>query len=251
MPRLDPDQEDLLVVIVEAALRQPKGQKESFFAVEAGMDSISHRYLPGGEFTEFHWPDLELLRTYGLIHGRVGRGTLQFDVSASGFDLYESVMTARGRADDRIEETVRRMLDTSQFRSRFGEASGKWSRAEQLLWGPEATEHASTIGHLCREAIQVFAVGFAQACGVTPESPDKTLNNVRLGLEVIRGSASDAQVELLLGLLEYWKAVNAIVQRQEHGATRERASLTVEDSRLTVFHSGLVMFELARVLERV
>ncbi len=52
----------------------------------------------------------------------------------------------------------------------------------------------------------------------------------------------------LIKLLDYWGAVNGIVQRQEHGAQKEGEPLKWEDARRVVFQTMLVMYEIDRTL---
>ena len=50
----------------------------------------------------------------------------------------------------------------------------------------------------------------------------------------------------LHALLTYWGTVSDLVQRQEHGAVRDKEPLTWEDTRRVVFQTAIVMFEIAR-----
>ncbi len=49
---------------------------------------------------------------------------------------------------------------------------------------------------------------------------------------------------LLEALIVYWGCVLDIVQRQEHGATKEGEDLVWEDARRAVFNTLTVMFEI-------
>lgn len=53
---------------------------------------------------------------------------------------------------------------------------------------------------------------------------------------------------MLDALLVYWGAVNDLIQRQEHGATKEGEALRWEDGRQVVFQTAVVMFEIARAI---
>lgn len=249
MATLDEAQTDLLVLLCEAARRQAKSSKESFLAIETmGGPGIHHPLLPGGEFSDFHWPDLETLYEYGLIRGRAGKNELIFDVSPAGFEHFDKLMRARGEPSRRVEGSVRQLLDSGWFASAFPDAFASWQKAEGLYWQDHFGEHATAIGHHCREAMQRFGAGFAVGAGVAPGSAEKTLDNVRSGLGSLRGERSKSRLDLLDALLHYWGCVIDVVQRQEHGDTKEGDPLTHEDSRLVVFQTALVMFELASVL---
>ena len=56
--------------------------------------------------------------------------------------------------------------------------------------------------------------------------------------------------EFLNALLEYWKTISSLVQRQEHGAEREKKDLLWEDGRRVVFQTLIVMYEVDRALSR-
>ena len=58
----------------------------------------------------------------------------------------------------------------------------------------------------------------------------------------------DLTSEWLDALIRYWGTVSDLVQRQVHDATREGASLTVEDSRRVVFQTAMVMYEVDRAV---
>ena len=51
-------------------------------------------------------------------------------------------------------------------------------------------------------------------------------------------------------LLEYWKTVSSLVQRQEHGAQREKENLIWADGRRDVCQTLLVMYEVDKALSR-
>lgn len=51
-------------------------------------------------------------------------------------------------------------------------------------------------------------------------------------------------------LLEYWRSVSGLIQRQEHGNQKVGSELTWEDARRAVFQTGIVLFELDRALRR-
>lgn len=249
MASLDEAQSDLLILLCEAARRQPRDSKESFLGVDMmGGPGINHPMLAGGELTDFHWPDLETLYDCGLIRGRVGQHELIFDVSPNGFEHFDKLMHARGQPTVRLEDTMHRLLDSTWFGSTFPAAMNSWRKAEALYWADTNAEHATAIGHHCREAMQLFGVSFANALEESPGPAEKTIENVRSGLNALRGQLSESRLELLDTLLVYWRTVIAIVQRQEHGASKEGESLGQEDSRIAVFYTALVMFELASAL---
>lgn len=52
----------------------------------------------------------------------------------------------------------------------------------------------------------------------------------------------------LEALLAYWGTINDLIQRQEHGAQKERQVLLWEDARRVVFQTIVVMFEIDKSL---
>jgi hypothetical protein len=55
-------------------------------------------------------------------------------------------------------------------------------------------------------------------------------------------------VALLTALADYQDAVNAVIQRQEHGDQRPGNPLTWEDARAAVFQTANMLHEYARLL---
>lgn len=175
MAALDDAQAELLISLCEAARRQTKTSKESFVAVRTwGGAVIRHPLLNNGSIDQFHWPDLETLYGYGLVQGNLGQHDLRFDVSPAGLEHFEKLMEARGQPTVRLQETVRRLLDSTWFDSAFPDAMNLWRKAEVLYWEDRSGEHATAIGHHCREAMQLFGVSFANTVGLTPSPADKT-----------------------------------------------------------------------------
>lgn len=101
------------------------------------------------------------------------------------------------------------------------------------------------IGHICREALQEFATSLAQRCGAEVLADRaKTVQAIRtvLGMHQL----GETHKAFLDALLTYWGTVSDLVQRQEHGAARDKEPLTWEDARRIVFQTAIVMFEIAR-----
>lgn len=233
-----------MIELCEATRRQARTERADFLATRTmGGTSIEHRSLPDGSLKDFHWTDLDILRGYGFLIGRGDTRSFIFSVTPDGFEHYERLMASRQSALDNVEATVRRMLDSSWFASEYGNAAACWRKASDLFWSDHADEDASAIGHHCREAMQLFGVVFALRCGAEPESPDHTIANVRGGLGKL--NLPESRKKMLDALLTYWVTVTKIVQRQEHGASKEGEQLTIEDGRLAVFHTAVTMYELA------
>jgi hypothetical protein len=55
--------------------------------------------------------------------------------------------------------------------------------------------------------------------------------------------------QLLVSMADYWEAVVDLIQRQEHGGSKESEALTWQDGRRVAFHTAAVMFEFATTLD--
>src|SRR5690606_35819138 len=117
---------------------------------------------------------------------------------------------------------------------KYSEAYRKWSAAEELLWGEVAQERLTDIGHLCREALQEFVTGLVEQ--YRPASIDQhkahTKNRLRAVLATRQTAVGSTIADIIL---EFHEIVNALIQRQEHGAIKEGETLVWEDARRVVF----------------
>jgi hypothetical protein len=55
--------------------------------------------------------------------------------------------------------------------------------------------------------------------------------------------------EFLNILYKFWDVVNALVQKQEHAAQREKVQLVWKDARIVVFQTMMLMFEVSQSLK--
>ena len=255
MAQLEPEQAQLLSALCEAQRSQDRSNRRTFVAYKTGGEGsfVKHPKLPGGSITDLHYPDLEILASYGLVlpSPKSDATHMQFDVTPEGFEHWEQIKAAQGSAVERVEEEVRSYLDAAAFRSRFGEAFDKWAQAEAHLWAADSAAQFTTIGHECREAIQMFGAAFANAAGAEAnDNPALNVDNLRRGLDAMRGRVSETASAMLDALLAYWGTVTDLVQRQEHGAAKEGEPVGWEDARAVVFQTANVMFECARALDR-
>jgi hypothetical protein len=91
------------------------------------------------------------------------------------------------------------------------------------------------------------ASSWHQPPDVNPD-PTKTLDRASAVINLRRQELGEASSELLDALFGYWRAVNSVVRRQEHGAQKEGEPLTWEDGRRVVYQTMAVMVELDRAL---
>ncbi|MBI1816642.1 MAG: hypothetical protein HYR72_16820 [Deltaproteobacteria bacterium] len=170
-----------------------------------------------------------------------------FVLCPAGLRFYEEIKLAQGEPIQRTENLVRSYLNTEQFRSTYPDAYEKWQCAEMKLWGDDSERNLTTIGHLCREAMQEFAGVLVRQMGLESAHPErtKTINRVLAVFDATASSKTDRV--LLESLIGYWRATNEVVQRQEHGG-KETEPLTWDHARLSVFHTLLIMYEVDRVV---
>lgn len=243
---LEPEQEQLLVDLVEAERRLPRDQRQKFIVARSisvhGVGLI-HGGWSGRRVFE---GDLETLASVGLIQMSYGhKGTHTFFVTPLGFEYYSSLMANRGAPVEVIEDRVRRFLDSKEFQTRHPRAFQKWSEAERLLWGEDSAQNLTTIGHLCREALQEFATSllvYSKVQGANPD-PSKTIARVEAVLEASRQKLGERRRAFLDALLVYWGTVSDLVQRQEHGAQKEGEPLLFADAVRVVLQTMVVMYE--------
>lgn len=251
---LEPAQRDLLLKLVEAARNVPNERRQEFY-----MDSIvgqgcvvSHPGLREHKVTT-SLGDLEILSKTGLLI-KLGDtpGGYRFELTTSGYSLYSRIKRRLGQPVDRVVEMVKSYLDADQFRQNHPKAYSKWADAESRLWSTDAGTQLTTIGHLCREAMQEFATELVEKYQPPNVSADIAHTKNRVG-EVIKLKGShlgDTEKPFLDALFGYWDQLIALIQRQEHGGQREKGPLVWEDARRAVFQTAVVMFEIDRALSR-
>jgi len=242
--RLTRDQVELLVTLVDAFRRAPK--KEPFWLLRHGQgDDLIHPGLQ--DDFEVYFGDLEALRDAGILRlSRIRQSSRQYDISPLGFDYYDHVLSERGEDISSIEVLTAEYIQASQFRGRHPEASRKWAMATDAVRTHESTRQVTTVGHLCREAMQAFAEDLAVEAGLASDLPkrEQTLNRIEAVLKGVKKSIGRTHADSLTALMGLWKAANDVVQRQEHGAAREGESVTWMDARRCVFLTAVGMHEL-------
>lgn len=245
---LEDEQEQLLVALVEAWRNLPRDKRQKFVHVQTfggsfiiGLDNYLNPYIG----------DIEALAYSGLLNTAVNQtGSLSFDITPAGFRYYDYLKRSIGQPVQRVEETVKAYLESDRFQSRYAKAYIKWAQAEEMLWSSDTEKQLTTIGHLCREAMQHFATVLVERFQPAEVTDDisKTVKRISAVMEQHSAQASETTTTLLKALLGYWAELNNSVQRQEHGAQKEGEPLKWEDARRVVFHTAVVMFEIDRVV---
>jgi hypothetical protein len=250
---LEQEQKDLLVTLVEAARNAPREQRQKFWVAQAaGGDICIHPGLSGGS-ANLYMGDIEILANEGQVNLSYSPGgTPQFDVTPQGFAYYEFLKKQTGQPVQRIEHSIRDHLTANEFRTRYPLAYKKWHDAEELLWGSDSEMQLTTIGHLCREAIQEFATAVVERFQPADVDDNRAhdINRIGCALQSRATRLGDSERSFLDALLEYWKAVSGLVQREEHGGQREGRPLVWEDGRRVVFQTAVLMFEVDSALTR-
>jgi hypothetical protein len=253
VPRLEPEQIDLLSQLVESDRSIPRDKRGSFILIQSfGADTIIHAEIPGPELVA-HARDVRMLARYGFIVVNSADGSVsEFDLTPEGIEFYEANKLEAGAGAASVEAELTRYLDSEDFSRRHAGALAKWRSAADALWASDSDRALTSIGHDCREAMQLFAaeiVGLYKPSG-TLLNASKTVDRVRAVLAKAREKLGETEAEFLAALLAYWGTVSDLVQRQEHGALQEGEPLAWEDGRRLVFQTAIVMFELDRALVR-
>jgi hypothetical protein len=249
--RLEPEQEQLLVTLVEACRDIPRNERTFWLIRTFGGDEIQG----GGLASSIEVPvsDLEYLDQVGLLSIKWdSSGTsASFSLTPKAGARYQSVQMAGGSPMRHVEERTRSYLDSSEFQSTCSLASERWREAAALLWAPDAQAQLTTIGHKCREAMQEFASALVRSFDPPNviRDPTKTLDRVSAVLVLHRPVLGEGRTQLLDALFGYWRASIDLVQRQEHGGQKEGEPLNWEDARRVVFQTANVMVEIHRAAE--
>ena len=250
---LEQEQIGLLSALAEAARNLPRNQRRKFVFLGCKDGSwVRHPGLPG-KTLEAYRGDIEILGCEGLLMVSYGsHGTLSFDVTPLGFKYYEYMKQRTGQSVQRIETTIREYLDADCFQNKYPKAYQKWADAEAMLWGSDSERQFTTIGHLCREAMQEFATALVDQYQPLEVDKDKahTRSRIKAVLVLRTNQLGKTEKPFLDALYDYWEAVDKLVQRQEHGAQKEGEPLVWEDGRRVVFQTAVVMFEVDRALSR-
>lgn len=251
-----PVQKELLSVIVEAARNIPRDKRRPFFisSYQQQGDILQNSSLPNFE-REVYMGDIEQLARKGLIHLSYpdsGR-TPNLDVAPEGFAYYEWMKQSVDQPIQGIETEIKDYLDADHFQQRYPIGYQKWTDAVSILWDSDSEHQLTTIGHLCREAMQEFATTLVENFSPPEVDKDKTRSTVaqiRAVLEQQANQLGQTERPFLDALLAYWGTVSDLVQRQEHGGQKEGEPLVWEDGRRVVFQTAIVMFEIDRALSR-
>jgi hypothetical protein len=251
---LEKEQEELLFTVVEAARNVPREQRQKFY-VSSALGSLQsflmHQGLPEGQILVYEG-DVEILAHAGLLRLTYEGNSMSFDVMPSGFKYYEYLKQRTGQPVQRIEASIRNYLGGDFFQQKYAQGYQKWLSAETMLWSSDSEQRLTTIGHLCREAMQEFASDIVEQYQPQNVSQDKAhiVARIRAVLDLQSRQLGVTYKPFLDALLAYWGTVSDLIQRQEHGGQKEGQPLVWEDARCVVFQTAIVMFEISSGLLR-
>jgi hypothetical protein len=249
---LEDEQRSLLAKFVEAHRSAPREARGNFIAVESMSSTQAtfiHSRVQGLRFKGSP-ADAEVLAEAGLLRSSWGsRGDPLFYVLPEGIAFYERMMAA-SPAVEAVEKEIRTYLSDPEFKTVHAAAVAKWEQAAGLLWAAESVQQLTTIGHLCREALQEFAASLAKQHNVEVSGIDaaKTVARLKAVIAARPTNLGKTETPFLKALVVYWGTISDLVQRQEHGSQRERGTLTWEDGRRVVFQTCIVMYEISRAV---
>lgn len=249
MTDLDEETVAFLWELVEAARSVPRSQRGDFMLVDTAHGSVLRH--PGLKRQEIDEGDLRDLIETGLIRiTRHAGGSKMFDLRREAFDLYDRAHRDIDQPIAAQERIVTERVASDAFAARHRGAFDKWGSADALLWGEESAKNLTMIGHLCREAMQLFAMELVERHEVADSDPDpaKTVRRLRSVIDARKSNISKTNAALMDALVNYWGAVSDSVQRQEHGGQKEGEDLTWEDGRRVLLHTAMVMSECDRIL---
>lgn len=248
---LEQEQVELFELIVEASRSVSREQRHPFIlrktmgpSVRVQGNGLTKRVVDG---------DIETLTERGVLsvmsYHSSGSG-FNFLVSPEGFAAYEKRRNAVDSQTENIEEVVSLHLKSEAFRTAHPKSFEKWSGASELLWHSDSEKELTTIGHKCREALQLFADELVAEEELVGEEPNvqKTINRIQAVVNARKHDLGDTKVDFLEALVTYWRAVNGLTQRQEHAGQREGEQLNWEDGRRLVFQTAILMFEIDRAM---
>jgi hypothetical protein len=253
---LEQEQIELLSTLVEAFRNTPKPDREPFLMLFLDNDrnaTIQHKSF-GKSSIKAYPNDVWELQRQGLIAVEtISRGAVyEFDITTPGFSTYREAKQKQAEPLKRVEDGANEYLKSERFQNRYLGAFKKWLAAEELLWVSESDEQLTTVGHLCREAMQEFATLLVERYRPPDVNQNKSndVSRIRAVLQHKSVHLGDTEKSFLDALIPYWGTVSDLVQRQEHGGQKEGRPLVWDDARRVLFQTANVMFEVDKALSR-
>ncbi len=244
---LQPEQEQLLVELIEAARSLPRPEQQWHLGGEE--DAPDAMTGPWGE-RRVLVSDVRALVEQGLletVHANYVYGD-DYVIAAAGHQYYAALKSRSSEPVERQQSELRSFIESDLLRARCPLAYRRWSEAEALLWSADSASELSTIGHKVREATHEFAIALVaehRPPDVDPD-PTKVKNRIADVIFLERDQLGDTRTAFLTALFEYWKRSVDLIQRQEHGR-----DLLWSDARRVVFHTAVLMYEITTTLDEL
>jgi len=254
--QLEQEQEDLLSMLVEAHRNVLREQRKPFSIQqfdELFDFELSHKGLPNGKINAYPG-DIKTLARERLISVNNGYNEVSddFDITPQGFAYYKQMKLRDSQPLQRIDTSLRKYLESDLFQQKYSKAYLKWKGAEALLWDSDSERQLTTIGHLCREAIQEFATSLVESYQPPNVDTNKAhdIARIKAVINFRVSELGEREKVFLAALISYWCSVSGLVQRQEHGTQKQGHSLIWEDGRRVVFQTAIVMYEVDSSLSK-
>jgi hypothetical protein len=158
---LEPEQKDLLITLVEADRSVPRNKRKKIqvWTTEGDDEVYTSLRHPGlTNSPSVFQGDIDALARVGLLDPSYESSSLtEYTITPRGYAYYRYLIEQTAEPTQRVDERVRHYFDADRFRRAYPSVLQKWAHAETLLWSAESELQLTTIGHLCREAMQTFA----------------------------------------------------------------------------------------------
>ena len=248
-PILEVEQINLFCQIVDAHRNVIPSKRTDFIVTrDSTSDSMLHPGFSNG-WADVVIVDLRILDNSGLIkiyNSNNPHTEFSFTLTSLGFQYYEYIKDKSISPIERIQKETLNFINIPSFEQRYKNAFLKWKESEKLLWSTNTEINISTVGHLCREALQDFLDILISRHHLGKDYPqkDKTKGRVKALINNRKSTSSDTILKLLEKFYEFWDMLNELVQRQEHYGLKERETIVLEDAKRVVLYTVIIMQEL-------
>lgn len=156
---LEDEQYELLAKFVEAHRSVPSELRGAFIASRTNNRPQAEFFHSRRRDLNFlgSMSDAEILADAGLLRMSYNQqGSPLFSVLPQGIDVYQK---KKGSSPplDAVSDDLPKFISSAEFRAIHEAAFTKWERAAELLWAADSVQHLTTIGHLCREALELVS----------------------------------------------------------------------------------------------
>jgi len=242
---------DMLITQFKDVLRD---KRSDFIAYKTsnGIFHIEHPFATD-QLLEMSSRDFFDLSDHGLINisflENPNEGT--FNIPLEAFVLFKELKIITADPIEIIGNKINSFIYTSNFQSRFNKAYNKWIEAEKLFSDLEVNQHLSTIGLLCREAMQEFLTHLVDTYKPTgvESNPAQVKSRFSSIIKVSPKFKSETVRNLLNASFNYWDQLNSYVQRQTHAGQKEGEKVTVLDAKRILLHTAFLFFEIDQLLK--